>query len=84
MYSNDYDGLYPKNLSLLTPKYLKTIPECPAALEMTYHYGFTQKKPPKGLAVDTYELYCSGEHHKSVSVPANYPQYNGMEGLVER
>ena len=85
MYSTDYGGHYPENISLLTPNYLKTIPDCPAAGEMTYHYTRTSKKlPDRDIAVENYEFYCSGEHHESVSVSANYPKYNGIDGLVER
>ena len=32
----------------------------------------------------SYSFYCSGKNHSDVSVPKNYPQYNGISGLIER
>jgi competence protein ComGC len=33
---------------------------------------------------ETYKLFCMGEHHTRVSLPPNYPQYDGISGLIER
>lgn len=40
-------------------------------------YEYTAYRP-------VYKFHCQGENHGSTSVPPNYPQYNGFEGLVER
>lgn len=85
MYSTDYSGKYPTSMALLTPKYLKTIPECPAAGRISYEATFGQ-----GVAYNSnnfqeyYFIECKGDHHANVSVPENYPQYDGIQGLIER
>ncbi len=86
MYSEDWGGHYPpRGLAQLTPNYLKTIPECPPAGTITY----TLEQGPEATYntqsyQDYYFIRCKGKNHLSVSVPANYPQYNGVEGLIER
>jgi hypothetical protein len=82
MYSTDYSGEYPKDVSLLTPNYLKTIPDCPAAGRDTYSESYSLKQP-EGNDWLTYYLYCSGENHTEVGLPENSPSYNGIEGLVD-
>jgi prepilin-type N-terminal cleavage/methylation domain-containing protein len=87
MYSTDWSGKYPSGAAmlLLTPNYLKTIPECPAAGSITYNAllgsGVAYNSP--GFQ-DYYFISCSGTNHKAVSVPAGYPQYDGISGLIER
>lgn len=85
MYSTDWSGKYPSNLEVLTPKYLKTLPECPAAASMTYRVQFG---PGQTFNPDNYEDYyyveCHGSNHGVVSVTGNYPSYNGIQGLIER
>jgi hypothetical protein len=83
MYSVDWSGRYPPTMELLTPNYLKTIPECPAASKVTYYL----ETGPEGRGntekfEDYYFFMCQGENHKSVDVPKDYPQYNGTEGLL--
>ncbi len=87
MYSTDWGGKYPTSLTgKLTPNYLKTIPECPAAGSDTYSAayktGATAYNSP-GFA-DYYYLHCNGSTHTAVSLPPNYPQYDGISGLIER
>lgn len=85
MYSTDYSGRYPSSLNLLTPNYLKTIPECPAAESVTYQLQTGPKAPFNEMQFeDYYHLQCSGEHHASVSVPTDYPMYTSDIGLIER
>lgn len=79
MYATDFGGRYPERLSGLTPNYLRTIPECPAAGADTYSATYQMSASP-----DMFSLYCQGENHVNVGVPANYPQYNGYSGLIER
>ncbi len=86
MYSTDWNGLYPvQNKAQLTPNYLKTIPECPAAGTDTYVF---EMGPKATYNTQSYQEYyfvrCQGDNHGYVSVPANYPQYNGIVGLIER
>jgi hypothetical protein len=86
MYSTDYAGKYPPaGLALLTPNYLKTIPECPAAGRPSYvcHFG------PSALLneekhEDYYLIECKGDHHLDIIRQADYPKYNGVVGLIER
>ncbi len=86
MYSTDWSGKYPVGASMpkLTPNYLKTIPECPAAGSITYKavIGSTAYNSP--AFQDYYFISCSTSNHTSVSVPAGYPQYDGISGLIER
>lgn len=85
MYSTDFAGKYPTSMSQLTPNYLKTIPDCPAAGSISYKLQTGKKAPLNTGPFEDYYLFeCTGEHHKSVSVPADYPKYNGIIGLIER
>ena len=85
MYSTDFAGDYPSGLSSLTPKYLKAIPECPAAGSVTYKLTLGPNAPSNEHHFeDYYHVQCTGEHHGSVSVPSNYPQYDAVHGLIER
>ena len=84
MYSTDWSGKYPNPLALtkLTPNYLKSIPECPAAASNTYTLSSTVLNPDNYQ--DYYYVQCAGANHKAVSVTADYPAYNGIQGLIER
>lgn len=94
MYSTDWSGKYPTALSQLTPNYLKTIPECPVTNEMTYRASFgpgvgynisveledgTKSEPFQ----DYYFIWCEGTaHQEQYGTPENYPQYDGIQGLI--
>jgi hypothetical protein len=89
MYSTDWSGKYPvgggSTMTLLTPKYLKVIPECPAAGTSTYRAAFgTDGGYNSPNFDDYYFIQCSGSNHTVVSVPPGYPQYDGISGLIER
>ena len=89
MYSTDWSGKYPVSTSLLTPNYLKTIPDCPSVASNSYRAYFGVKAPynaapPLGPYEDYYYVECAGENHTSVSVTGNFPAYNGIQGLIER
>lgn len=86
MYSTDWSGKYPTaGMNLLTPNYLKTIPECPAAGTVTYQASFgTSSAYNSNNFQDYYFIQCGTSNHQSVSVPNNYPQYDGIQGLIER
>lgn len=79
MYSTDASGRYATGLANLTPNYLKTIPTCPSAGSNTYTAGYTSASNP-----DAYSVVCSGTNHTAVDALANYPQYNSVQGLIER
>lgn len=85
MYSTDYEGRYPPSMDCLTRKvgnmgpYLTRIPMCPAAQRDTYSSSYQVSSAP-----DMYTFWCQGENHRAVRLPANYPAYSAMEGLMER
>jgi hypothetical protein len=84
MYSSDWEGSYPTSLALLTPNYLKTLPECPRAGSVTYQLKTGQTVYNSPGFTDYYFLQCAGTHHTNVSLPPGYPQYDGISGLLER
>ena len=89
MYSTDWSGKYPSQasgLGTLTPNYLKTIPECPSAGTDTYSGAYVTgpNQAYNTTFQDYYFLACSGTFHSAVSLPQNYPQYDGIQGLIER
>lgn len=85
MYSMDNNDKYPPppEKSYLTPNYLETIPECHCAERDSYVFerGPTATYNTDGYQ-DYYFVYCSGTNHSTA--PPNYPQYNGIVGLIER
>ena len=86
MYSTDWSGKYPSDtggLSALSPNYLKTLPECPAAGTMTYGAQFSGPLNTGGFQ-DYYYVSCDSGNHTAVSVSGNYPAYDGIQGLIER
>lgn len=84
MYSTDWNGKYPVGgKSQLTPNYLRTIPECPSAGTDTYLMTTGPNAPYNTQSYeDYYFIECRGDNHDSV--PKNYPQYNGIVGIIER
>lgn len=141
MYSTDWGGKYPATLEVLSPNYLKIIPECPRAGKDTYSSSYSKSslnssealvcpahpgpkqtgacaekrrkileelknlgEPeltaevisrvdavcPDGRAYsypvfsEAYSFYCSGDNHDSANIPADYPKYNSVEGLILR
>jgi hypothetical protein len=84
MYSTDWSGKYPTSLDTLTPNYLRTIPECPAAGSVTYkaHFGPKAKGNTEGYA-DYYYVECAGSSHEDVGIPADYPAFSSITGLLE-
>ena len=77
MYSTDNSGHYPTtNMNLLTPNYLKIIPQCPSAQSATYFYS-------SATIPDAYTLGCEGTYHTAAGINlANYPQYSSYSGLL--
>lgn len=54
MYSTDFAGRYPTEPGLLTPNYLKTLPQCPT--NESHYYCVTASNP------DLYTIICRGYH----------------------
>jgi hypothetical protein len=85
MYSTDHDGEYPVSLDELVPKHLDKLPECPAAEKMSYEYSTGLNAPYNTMDFEQfYFVNCQGENHTELRVGAGYPQYNGVDGLIER
>ncbi len=80
MYTTDNAGRYPTSLSVLARDgwYLKSIPTCPAAGCDTYSASYRSATDP-----DAYTLFCQGANHANVGYPADYPQYDSNQGLIE-
>ena len=80
MYSTDNSGHYPSSagFSLITPNYLKIIPQCPSAQSATYSSQYTANTVP-----DAYSAGCGGTYHTAAGVNSpNYPEYSSYMGLV--
>lgn len=75
LYSTDNYGRYPRNLSQISPAYLKDLPCCPAAGKFTYSYEST-------VVPDIYTLTCVGQNHREKLGEMN-PSYSSMQGLIE-
>ena len=78
-YRQDNNDLYPPNLAMLTPGYLKTIPTCPSGKMKRGGYAATYRVR---WNYKEYSFYCNGLNHHYVGVPENFPQYNSITGLV--
>ena len=78
MYSTDFAGRHPTTSTLLTPRYLKTMPTCPTVGSVTYVFAMASEP-------DNFTIVCSGTNHQGAGlVDANYPQYTSVTGLIER
>ena len=79
MYSTDNSGHYPKSLKQLVPKYLLSIPPCPAAGKETYSSSYTSATYP-----DSYTFYCKGHYHSGVGVGQDKPDYSSTSGMTAK
>ncbi|MBN9418121.1 MAG: hypothetical protein J0I12_21915 [Candidatus Eremiobacteraeota bacterium] len=78
MYASDNAGKYPPDFQpLISGKYLRLIPTCPAASRQTYSESYQVQTSP-----DSFSFYCSGHNHDTL-VPAGFPQYNAETGLID-
>lgn len=96
LYSQDHDGKYPLTLTALVPKYLDKMPECnfsrPGSYRLVtgpgvgYNNGELRQDGTRAEPFSHYYLiWCEGDrHHRATGVPVNYPQYDGIRGLMER
>ena len=83
MYAEDNAGLYPDSLDKLIPgNYLRMIPTCPAAGEVTYKdYRVSHKR-------NNFRFSCVGNNHARAytgfdKACDNYPAYSAQIGLVD-
>jgi hypothetical protein len=87
MYSVDYGGRYPQNFSFLTPNYLREIPECQETGHGSLGYfvecGEGATYNSEGFR-DYYFIECVGTGHGYEFVPRNYPQYDAIQGIIDR
>jgi len=77
MYAHDNRGFYPRKLDDLTPQYLKTLPTCPVADKLTYHYVSVTEPVP------CYTVYCRGKYHTPYH-GTDMPEYDAVQGLYEK
>ena len=83
MYSTDWSGRYPDSLDKLVPRYLPSIPQCPAA-PRGQGYGLEGPESshnPEGFQ-DYYYLYCLAENHPGSA--ENLPGFDGIQSVIER
>lgn len=60
MYSTDNSGHYPRELSMLTPEHLKTIPTCGFSGSDSYSEGYEVMHKPW----DAYTFFCFNRHYR--------------------
>ena len=80
MYASDNKGRYPGHLDQLREgNYLKTLPTCPSAGEMTYTNYQATTRP------DQFSFACCGRHHSVAlgSEAVNLPAYSSEQGLID-
>lgn len=81
-YEDDHKGRTPGTLSELVPRWLKSVPTCPATGTVTYAYEHGSRivrTTPTGQE-EIFTLYCAGANHSRL--PPNYPQYSADAGLI--
>lgn len=84
MYQTDHPGSYPNSLHELTPNYLKTLPECPAAKADTYSTAYLPTPSSESVSRPTFRVGCGGSHHVAAKVSKpDHPAYDSVEGKME-
>lgn len=85
MYVEDHKGANPSELAQLTPNYLKSLPECPAAGYANYVLSVGKDAPMNSTGdAQYYFIACKGENHTGVAITGDYPAYSAAQGLIER
>jgi hypothetical protein len=88
-YASDHNATYPRALKELVPKYMKSLPACPAAGRETYSRSYkgktsiSFKSKEASDASGNFVIYCNGHYHKALGILQNYPQYLSKDGLIE-
>ncbi len=78
-YANDNDQCYPRTLASLTPRYLETLPSCPAAKGTdSYSGSYTAATAP----LPNFTIFCSGAYHVGIEgISPDQPAYSLQLGL---
>lgn len=76
LYKDDHQGKFPDKIMKLYPKYMKEIPNCPAAGYDTYSDSYKTERDN-----ELYSFYCKGTYHNTVGTPTDYPRYDSSSGL---
>lgn len=79
MYSTDNAGRFPRDLARVAPRYLETVPTCPAANRDTYSHTYQSSSNP-----DAFTVACGGRNHAGAGLAAGFPQYTSKGGLLGR
>ena len=97
MYANEHAGTVPGGRRTVTraecaewfrrglvPRFLKSIPTCPAAGRDTYSQGYRQdNSTPEGDAsLDAFTIRCRGRFHMAAGVPPDFPACTSSHGLL--
>ena len=79
MYATENNGHYPDRLDRLVPEYLEKIPACPKNGGDSYSVSYESSQNP-----DAYTFCCKGSNHTGANLPEDYPQFSGLQGLIEK
>lgn len=83
IFAEQNEGRYPDNLAELAPDILKTLPECSSAQYQTYRVTFGPRAPFNTEKAEHYYLLeCTGRNHEPFNLPADYPKYSSLEGIL--
>jgi type II secretory pathway pseudopilin PulG len=72
MYRSDNHGRLPARLTQLVPRYLRSLPTCPAASANSYSAGYTH-------SAGAFTVCCVGSNHASKGLSQNYPLVRSPE-----
>lgn len=67
---------YPTDLRDLVPKYINSMPKCPAAQMDTYTESYEHNTDP-----ESYTIYCKGKNHFDYGMGENESWYSSATGL---
>jgi prepilin-type N-terminal cleavage/methylation domain-containing protein len=76
LYANDNETKYPSTLTILIPKYIRAIPECPAAAIDTYTAGYATS-----IEQTVFTICCKGKNHELTNLGEDEPYYDMVSGL---
>ena len=82
---SSFEGLQsPTSLSKLVPKYLDTIPRCPATNADSYSVGYQPNNRQGDWTPWAFTICCHGPHHTRLGLPENYPIEHHQAELMWR
>lgn len=70
---------YPESLHDLIPKYIDSLPVCPAANNSQVYLDSYRYNDQTGA----FTIYCKGHYHKGANIPEDYPLFSRKWGLVK-